>query len=284
VVLVEAPSYADSLHVLRDHHVRLVSIPMDDDGLIVTELERTLAELSAANDLPSMLYTIPNYHNPTGITLAEARRIEILKLAERYGFLIVEDDVYHDLGFERDVPRSFYALSGGKGVLSIGSFSKTFAPGLRVGWLVATSNMIEQCVNCGVLQMGGGSNPFAAQVIAEFCSNGYLEPHIESLRAIYKQRCEVALDALSRYMPSDVRWTYPRGGFFLWLTLPNTILAADVKREARTRGLIVTAGGGFFIAPADGQHNLRIAFSFAALPDLERGIEILAQAVESVRG
>ncbi|MBX3080247.1 MAG: PLP-dependent aminotransferase family protein [Anaerolineae bacterium] len=283
IVLVEAPSYADSLHVLRDHHVRLRGIPMDDQGLIVTELERILAELNVANDLPIMLYTIPNYHNPTGITLAESRRVEILNLADRYGFLIVEDDVYHDLGFESTVPSSFYALADGKSVLSIGSFSKTFAPGLRVGWLVADKNIIDQCVNCGVLQMGGGSNPFSAQVIAEFCSKGYLEPHIETLRAIYKQRCEAALTALSRYMPSDVRWTHPRGGFFLWLTLPPTVLASEVKRVANERGLNFALGEGFFIDPADGRHNLRIAFSFAALPDLERGLELLAQVIETVR-
>ncbi len=283
IVLVEAPSYADSLHVLRDHHVHLRGIPMDDQGLIVTELERVLVELSAINDLPSLLYTIPNYHNPTGITLVESRRLEILELATRYGFRILEDDVYHDLGFGGTVPRSFYALSGGKGVFSVGSFSKTFAPGLRVGWLVAAKEIIEQCVNCGVLQMGGGSNPFAAQYIAEFCTGGYLEPHIDSLRAIYKQRCDVALTALSRYMPADVRWTHPMGGFFLWLTLPDTIMASDVKRVAKERGLSFALGEGFFIDPADGHHNLRIAFSFAALPDLEHGIGILAEVIEAVR-
>jgi 2-aminoadipate transaminase len=283
IVLVESPSYADSLHVLRDHHVDLRGIPMDDQGMVVTELERVLADLSAANDLPSMLYTIPNYHNPTGITLVESRRMEILELAKRYGFLILEDDVYHDLGFEGTVPRSFYALSSGKGVLSVGSFSKTFAPGLRVGWLVAEKHIIEQCVNCGVLQMGGGSNPFAAQYIAEFCAKGYLEPHLQNLRAIYKRRCDVALTALSRYMPSDIRWTHPTGGFFLWLTLPESVLASDVKRVAKERGLSFALGEGFFIDPADGRHNLRIAFSFASLPDLERGIDLLAHVIESVR-
>jgi len=283
VILVEAPSYADSLHVLRDHHVELRGIPMDEDGLIIAALERDLATLKAQGKPISLLYTVPNFHNPTGITLIEARRREILRLAAEYGFIILEDDVYRDLGFDAPVAPSFYALSGGKGVLSVGSFSKTFAPGMRVGWIVGSKADVERCVNCGVLQMGGGANPFAAQFVAEFCTKGYLEPHIESLRGIYRARRDATVEALQRHMPAGVTWTHPAGGFFIWITVPEPLVAREIRKEAMARGLTLAAGEGFFVNPADGQHNLRIAFSHAPLADIDRGVKILADVIRALK-
>src|SRR6266568_5160773 len=175
VVLIEAPTYVDALHIFRDHHIELRSIPMDDDGLIPGELERQLAGLHASGTVPGMLYTVPTFHNPTGRSLPEARRLEVIRLARHYGFLIVEDDVYRDLSFEGTVPPSFYALAKGQQVVSIGSFSKTLAPGLRLGWLLGSESVIGRCVNCGTTQMGGGANPFIAHMVAEYCRNGSWE-------------------------------------------------------------------------------------------------------------
>ncbi|MBV9230104.1 MAG: PLP-dependent aminotransferase family protein, partial [Chloroflexi bacterium] len=214
VVLVEAPTYADAIHIFRDHQVELYSIPMDDDGLITSALEKQLAELHASGKSPRMLYTIPNFHNPTGRTLSEVRRLELIRLARYYGFLIVEDDVYHDLPFEGVVPPSLYALANGEQVVSIGSFSKTLAPGLRLGWLLGSEDAIRPCLSCGTTQMGGGANPFTAHMVAEYCRRGYWEKHIAYVRSLYKTRRDIALSALEQYMPSDVKWTHPAGGFF----------------------------------------------------------------------
>ena len=283
VVLVEAPSYVDAIHVFRDHHIELCSIPMDEDGLIPSELEKQVEQLHSSGVFPSMLYTIPNFHNPTGSTLPEARRIEIIRIAQRYGMLIVEDDVYRDLAFEGELPASFYALAHGKQVFSIGSFSKTLAPGLRLGWLVGSEESIQNCVNCGVAQMGGGANPFVAHMVAEYCRSGALEKHIRQLQSLYKTRCEVALAALNQYMPSDTKWTYPRGGFFIWLSLPEDVFAQEVKRFALQEGVLLSAGDGFFVHPGDGEHNLRLAYSCAKPEDIEAGIRILAQVIEKAR-
>ncbi|HWZ17619.1 MAG TPA: PLP-dependent aminotransferase family protein [Ktedonobacteraceae bacterium] len=283
VVLVEAPTYVDALHVFRDHHIELCSIPMDDDGLIPSELEKQVVQLQSRGIFPSLLYTIPNFHNPTGSTLPEARRIEIIRIAQRYGLLIVEDDVYRDLAFEGELPASFYALANGKQVFSIGSFSKTLAPGLRLGWLVGSEESIQYCVNCGVAQMGGGANPFVARMVAEYCQTGALEKHIHHLQSLYKMRCDVALEALSKYMPSDTKWTCPKGGFFIWLSLPENAFVQDVKRLAEHDGVLVSAGEGFFVNPGDGEHNLRIAFSCAKPEDIGAGIRILAQVIEKAR-
>ena len=272
VVLVEAPTYVDALHVFRDHHIELCSIPMDENGLIPSELEKQVVQLHSNGVFPSMLYTIPNFHNPTGSTLPEARRIEIIRIAQHYGLLIVEDDVYRDLSFEGAVTASFYALAHGKQVFSIGSFSKTLAPGLRLGWLVGSEETIQNCVNCGVAQMGGGANPFVARIVAEYCQTGALEKHIYHLQSLYKMRCDITLAALSQYIPSDTKWTYPKGGFFIWLSLPENVFVQDVKRLAEQEGVLVSAGEGFFVNPGDGEHNLRLAFSCARPEDIEAGI------------
>ncbi|HEX6556614.1 MAG TPA: PLP-dependent aminotransferase family protein [Ktedonobacteraceae bacterium] len=283
VVLVEAPTYVDAIHIFRDHQIELYAIPTDEDGLIPNELEKQLALLHSSGKFPRILYTVPNFHNPTGCTVPEARRSEIIRLAGRYGFLIVEDDVYRDLSFEGAAPASFYALARGDQVLSIGSFSKTLAPGLRLGWLLGSADAIQFCINCGTTQMGGGANPFAAQIVAEYCRSGYWDAHISHLRSLYKMRRDVALAALSQYMPTDVRWTHPAGGFFIWLSLPETVFAQDVKRMALQEGVLLAAGEGFFVHPSDGQHNLRLAYSCATPGDIEKGIRMLAQVIQRAR-
>jgi len=279
VVLVEAPTYVDAIHIFRDHQIELYSIPIDEYGLIPSELEKSLVWLHSSGKVPSFLYTVPNFHNPTGSTLSEARRLEIIRLARQYAFLIIEDDVYRDLSFESTVPTSFYSLTNGKQVFSIGSFSKTLAPGLRLGWLLGPEDAIQRCIDCGTMQMGGGANPFVAQVVAEYCRRGYWEAHILHLQSLYKMRRDVALSALSQYMPPDVRWTQPAGGFFTWLSLPKTVFAQEVKRLALQHGVLVAAGEGFFVNPSDGEHNLRLAYSFAAPNDIVTGIRILAQVI-----
>ena len=281
VVLVEAPSYVDALHIFRDHRIELYAIPTDENGLIPDELAKRVAELHANGKLPSFLYTIPNFHNPTGCTLPEVRRLEIIRLARQFGFLIVEDDVYRDLSFEGVVPASFYALADGNGVMSIGSFSKTLAPGLRLGWLVGSEEAIGRCVNCGTTQMGGGANPFAAHIVGEYCRSGYWQEHITRVRTLYKMRRDVALAALDKYMPAGVRWTHPAGGFFIWLALPRDVFAQDVKRLALSEGVALAAGEGFFVNATDGEYHLRLAYSCASPDDIDAGIRILGQVIRT---
>lgn len=282
-VLVEAPTYVDALHIFRDHRINLHAVPMDEDGLIPHELARLLERLHTAGTAPGLLYTIPNFHNPTGITLPEARRREIIRLARRYGFLIVEDNVYRDLAFEGERVASFYALAQGEQVASIGSFSKTLAPGLRLGWLLGAPDIIERSVSCGTSQMGGGANPFTASMVAGYCHSGAWERHIARLRSLYAARRDAALSALEQSMPADVRWTHPAGGFFIWLRLPDHVFARDVKRLALQEGVAVAAGEGFFVNPTEGEHHLRLAYSRAVLEDIDTGIRMLARVIERAR-
>jgi 2-aminoadipate transaminase len=278
-VIVEAPTYVDALHIFRDHGVDLHAVPVDGEGVIADELEMLLKHLSVTPNRPTLFYTIPNFHNPTGVTISEERRRQIIRLAEQYGFTIVEDDVYRDLAFAATLPPSFYALANGANVIQIGSFSKTLAPGLRLGWIVASPDVIQRFVYCGTTQMGGGANPLVAQIVAEYCGQGHWDDHIEQLRRLYRTRRDTMLAALARYMPSQVSWTKPAGGFFVWLTLPPNILAAEVKEVASKRGVMVAAGEGYFVHPDDGRHNLRLTYSFASLSDIETAVRILAEII-----
>src|SRR5258708_7059750 len=282
VVIVEGPTYADSLHIFHDHQVELCAIPMDENGVIIPEMERILAGLRSEGKGPAFFYTIPNFHNPTGITTARDRRLDVIRLAREYNFLIVEDDVYRELCFENAVPDSFYSLANGTNVLSIGSFSETPPPCLRLGWLVGADEAIQRFVNCGTTQMGGGASPFTANIVAEFCRKGYLEPHVSDLRALYKRRRDAALSALTQSMPGGVTWTHPGGGFFIWLTLPGHVSAQKVKQIAQQRGGNVAPGEGYFLNPADGSHNLRLAFSFAPPPDIQAAIKILGNVIREL--
>lgn len=280
-VLVEAPTYVDALHVFRDQQVELCAVPMDEDGLIPAALEQQVARLHAQGVHPRLLYTVPTFQNPTGRTLPVARRLDIIQLARRYDFLIVEDDVYRDLAFESSVPPSFYTLAHGERALSIGSFSKTLAPGLRLGWLLGSEEAIQRCVASGTMQMGGGANPFTAHMVAEYCQSGAWERHIARIQAIYTMRRDSMLSALERFMPDGVEWTRPAGGFFIWLYLPEHIFARQVKALALQQGVAVAAGDGFFVQPADGEHHLRLAYSCAAPGDIDEGIRLLAQVIRS---
>jgi 2-aminoadipate transaminase len=278
-ILVEAPTYKDALHVFRDHEVDLHAVPMDENGVVVEALTERLELLRSEGRPPKLFYTIPNFHNPAGVTVPTERRKEVIDLSRRYGFIILEDDVYREIVFEGRVPPSYYALASGQGVLRVGSFSKTLAPGLRLGWLIGGPTHIEKCMCCGATQMGGGANPFASYIVAEYCNSGRWDSHIARLRQVYRDRRDVALAALERHMPSGVTWTAPKGGFFLWLTLPSGVTVEPLQAVVRQRGLLFSAGTGFFANQDDGKHHLRIAYSFAEADEMEEGIKVLAEAI-----
>jgi 2-aminoadipate transaminase len=278
-VIVEAPTYADALHIFRDHGVELHSVAVDQEGVMVDEFEKLLKHLSAKQNLPRLFYTIPNFHNPTGITTSEQRRSEILRLAQQYDLMIVEDDVYRHLAFDPAIPSSFFTLAGGVNVIQIGSFSKTLAPGLRLGWIIASADVVQRFVHCGTTQMGGGANPLSAQIVAEYCVRGYWDAHLDRVRNLYRTRRDTLLAALARYMPPHVAWTKPSGGFFVWVTLPDEMRGSVVKEQASKRGVMIAAGEGYFVNPDDGKHNLRLTYSFASVSDIETAVRILAEVV-----
>ena len=278
-VLVDAPSYRDALHIFRDHRLEIWAAPVDEEGIIIADLERNLRKLAANGVAPRFYYVVPNFQNPSGITMSRERRLAVIELSRQYDFVIVEDDVYSDLRFEGAAPPSFYDLDGGENVLRLGTFSKTLAPGLRIGWLIASPGRIARFVESGMLRMGGGANPFTAAIVADYCRSGAWEAHVKWLRGQYERRRDIALTALGASMPAGVTWTHPGGGFFIWLRLPASVHVDALEERAQEQGVYFASGKGFYVNPADGAHQLRLSFSFVPLPDLKSGIEVLGKLI-----
>ena len=284
IVLVEAPTYHESIQLLRDHGLSPIQIPIDNGGVQIEALAEQLDDLdrrrvrtgSAPRERPMILYIIPNFQNPSGITLSAERRRPLLALAERHDLLVVEDDVYRDLAYEEKVPTSLFALDGGRRVLRIGSFSKILAPGVRLSWLIGPEDHIGRLVSSGLRCMGGGANPLVANILAEYCRQRRLERHIVHLRKVYRERRDAMLDALESHMPSGVTWTQPGGGFFIWLSLPDPLRAAEVAQRSREAKLHIPVGDPFFAETPTGQH-LRLAFSYVPPDKIREGIATLGQ-------
>ena len=275
LVFVEAPTYGDSLALLLNHGLHPIQIPMDYNGLKIDELSDRLKSLKEKGKQARFLYTISTFQNPTGCSLSKKRRQALMEVSEEWDLLIVDDDVYRDLSFEAIELPSLFSLDRGDRVLSIGSFSKIMSPGLRLGWLVGPEKYISSLTYSGLRLMGGGANPLVANVLSVYCKKGLLEPHIESLKKLYGKRKEIMLDALESTMPKGVQWTKPRGGFFVWITLPDGLSALDVMQKAEKAGLWILAGDAFFAEKPTGPH-IRLAYSYVEEDKIREGIQKLA--------
>lgn len=283
-VLVEAPTYHEAVAILRDYPVQIEAVSTDEEGLIVDELTHRLEKLAVLGETPRILYTIPTFQNPSGVTLSQKRRVELLELARRWGLQVVEDDVYRDLAYGTAPPPSIYALDAqgnGQNVLRLGSFSKILGPGLRLGWLIAPATTIERVTSSGLFASGGGANPYAAFVTAVFCQNGWLEPHIDRLVSAYRHRRGVMLQALGHSMPQGVHWTQPDGGFFVWLTLPKRLLARDILVVAQQESISFLTGEPFFVG-GGGRHHIRLPFSYIAPNEMANGVHKLGEIINEL--
>ena len=280
IVLVEAPTYHETLQLFRDHGLRPLQVPTDDSGLLVDALTDRLEALALRGERARFLYTIPNYQNPSGITLAADRRPAVLTVAERYDLLVVEDDVYRDLAYGEKPPASLYAMDNSKRVLRIGSFSKILAPAVRLGWIMGPDGLIARMIGSGLRCMGGGANPLVANILSTYCQQGHLESHIEKLCQVYRERRDAMLQALASHMPDGVGWTRPGGGFFVWLSLPPLLRAAEAANLAKEAKLLIPVGDPFFAEAPTGQY-LRLAFSYVTPAKIESGVAKLGQVLRS---
>jgi 2-aminoadipate transaminase len=277
VVVVEGPTYLGAIMAFKSFEGDVVAVPMDDDGLEVDELERRLA----AGLRPKLLYTIPDYQNPAGVSLSAERRSALVELARRHGFLVVEDVAYRELGFEGEAPPSLWRLAPDV-VVQAGTTSKTFFPGVRLGWAAGPSELVAQLVTAkqNTDQCAGA---LGQRLFEEYARRGWLDEQLERSCALYRRRCELLLGALERFMPGDVRWTRPRGGFFTWLALPEGLDATQTAVRAAERGVAVVPGPPFF-ADGRGVGNLRLSFSRVEDDVIANGIERLAALVAEREG
>ena len=280
-VLVETPAWPGGINTFRRCAARLVAVPVDADGLDTDALEQTLEMLAAEGTRPKLLYTVPDFQNPTGVTMTLARRRALLDVARRYDLVILEDAAYRDLGFDGTLPPSLFALDTDGRVLRAGTYSKILAAGLRLGWLFGPREILPRLI---ALKDDGGTSPFTAYLAATYSLAGELEPHIARLVESYRRKRDVMLAALARYFPQSVTWTVPAGGFFVWVTLPPGADAADLLRAAREDGVDFLPGRSCFPDPADGASHLRLAFSLPTPDQIEEGLNRLGGVLDAALG
>jgi 2-aminoadipate transaminase len=269
-VVVEAPTYLGAIMAFRSFEAEVHSVPLDADGLDVD----ALASLLESGLRPKLLYTIPDYQNPAGVTLAAERRTALVELARHYGFLVVEDVAYRELGFDGSALPSVWSLAPDV-VVQAGTTSKTFFPGVRLGWALGPAEVVAQLVSAKQ-NTDQCSGALGQRLYEEYVRRGWIDEQLRASRALYAQKWALLLDALERFMPAGVEWTTPRGGFFTWLTLP--VDATEVARGAAEQNVGVVPGALFY-ADGSGANKLRLSFSMVDESLISTGIERLASVI-----
>jgi DNA-binding transcriptional MocR family regulator len=274
-VFVEEPSYFLALSIFADHKLRVVSLPTDESGLIMGAVEEALRQ-----DQPKFLYIIPAFQNPSGHTLTEDRRRRLTELSRDRGFLVVADEVYQYLHYTLEPPRHFGSYAGFDNIISLGSFSKILAPGLRLGWLQADPNLIKRLAGSGLLTSGGGMNPFTSAIVRGLIENGDLQKNIAHLISVYSSRVQAMDAALRKHLP-EAEFTTPHGGYFFWARLPGCNLQAI--RKAAQEHEVDYRPGSLFSSRGEFNDYLRLSISYYDPPDIDRALERLAQALKTAR-
>lgn len=283
-VLVEAPTYLGALQAFNVYGAEYVSVPIDEDGLRTDLLDSSL------RSGPKFMYVLPNFQNPGGTTLSEGRRHELVLLADKYGIPIIEDDPYGQLRYEgehlptllvldRENLRRDSGYSIGN-VIYLSTFSKTLAPGLRLGWIVAPPDVITKLVQ---LKQGADlhTSTFNQFVAYEVARDGFLDEHVKTIRKVYRERRDVMLEALQEFFPPEVTWTHPKGGLFLWVTLPEIVDCKKLFESALKENVAFVPGDSFY-APNGHRTNshMRLNFSNAQPEQIREGIRRLSVAVK----
>jgi 2-aminoadipate transaminase len=278
IVLVEQPGYIGGLNAIGNYQGSKIGIPMDEDGLRIDVLANRLKEMAAKDQHPKFIYTVTNFHNPTGVTLSTSRRQGLLQLAQEYDFLILEDNPYGLISFGQDALPHIKTMDDEGRVIYLGSFSKILTPGVRVGWVTASQPLIRQLT---IAKQGTDlcSSTLGMKLVLESIRSGELEAHIESLRILYRRRRDLMLQALSTYMPAEVHWTRPSGGFFIWLRLPSYIDTKAMLPFAVSEEKVAYVSGKGFHVDDSGHNTIRLAYSEASETDIEEGIRRLAKAI-----
>jgi 2-aminoadipate transaminase len=274
VVVVESPTYLGGIMAFRGYEADVRGVPMDDDGMRVD----VLAGLLAGGLRPKIVYTIPDYQNPTGLSMSAERRAELAGLARRYGFLICEDVAYRELGFDAPPPASLWSLAPDV-VLQAGTGSKIFFPGVRLGWAAGPQQVIGRLV---VAKQNSDqcSGALGQRMFEEYGRAGHLDRQIVASRALYARRAELITQALAVHMPDGTTWTTPRGGFYVWLTAPGGVDTVALSAVARDRKVAYVPGRPFYPGDA-GATQIRLAYSRVADHLIDEGIRRIGEVLKT---
>ncbi len=285
-ILTEQPSYLGALQAWQAYQAKFATVPIDENGIDVDKVEDVL------RTDPKFMYILPNFQNPAGVTLSLERRKKLVALSNQYGIPIVEDDPYGDLRYEGGDLRPLIALDQEKqnselyddgNVLYLGTFSKTFAPGLRLGWAAGPKTVIQKFT---MTKQGADlhTSTFTQMLLYEIAKDGFLDEHRQLIRRVYKERRDIMLEGLEEHMPDNVTWTRPHGGLFLWVTLPEDMQAREVFDHAIENKVAFVPGYAFFPesdSGCTGHNSMRLNFSNATPEQIKIGIERLGKAVRN---
>jgi DNA-binding transcriptional MocR family regulator len=272
VVIAEGPSYVTALVVFRSFQAEVAHVEMDELGLVPQSLRETIARLREQGRRIKFLYTIPSFQNPMGVTLSWERRMEVLEIARQNEILVVEDNPYGLLYFDQAPPQAMRSVDE-DGVIYLGTFSKTFAPGLRVGWVVAPHAIREKLILANEAAVLSPSS-FSQLTISEYLSSADWKGQIETFRGVYHERRDAMLSALQEQLPS-MRWTVPTGGFYIWLTLPSHLDSKAMLPRA-VKELVAYTPGTAFYADGGGRNAMRLSFCYPSPDFIREGIRRLA--------
>ena len=277
VVLSEGPSYVTAMVVFKSYQAQVEHVPMDEHGLVPDALREHIARLKADGKTIKFLYTIPTFHNPAGVTLAAERRPEILEITRQNDILVLEDNPYGLLYFGEKPPEALRSVDE-DGVVYLGTFSKTLAPGFRVGWALAPHAIREKLILANEAAILCPSS-FSQLVISQYLAQADWRGQIDSFRGVYRERKEAMIAALREYLP-DLRWTDPNGGFYVWLTLPDQLDSKGMLPRA-VKELVAYTPGTAFYADGDGARNIRLSFCYPTPESIRVGVRRLATVINN---
>ena len=280
-VLCEGPSYVGALNAFAAYRPRILHVPMDRAGMIPSAAREALKKARKQGIHVKFIYTVPNFQNPAGVTLAAERRLELLEIAREYDLVILEDNPYGMLRFEGEPAPTIASLEQQTGetdrVIYLGTFSKIFAPGVRLGWVHAQPGILHK-INIGKQGADLCSSNLSQMLIQSYFKHANWRAYVKRLTMLYKERRDAMLGALAEFMPNEVHWTHPEGGLFVWATLPSYIDATAMLPRAVAKNVAYVPGEGFY-ANGMGKNCMRLNFSFVEPEKIRRGIEILAEVV-----
>ncbi|HBL18601.1 MAG: aminotransferase [Elusimicrobia bacterium GWA2_69_24] len=280
-ILVELPTYVGGLQSFSAYGARFIGVRSDEHGMIPGDLHKKLQYLHDTEEHYKFAYVVPDFQNPSGITWTLDRRRELVKMANKYNCLIVDDSPYRELRFEGSAPPTFSALDKEDNVITLRTFSKIFAPGFRLGWVVAHKSIIAK-LSLVKQSVDLCTSAYSQLIAAEYLKRGLMTAHIEHTVKIYRAKRDAMLRALKAHMPKDagVSWIKPDGGLFLWLKLPEHVSADEMFPEAIKQKVAYVIGSAFH-CDGTGQNTMRLNFSYSSLEEIEEGIQRLARTIES---
>ncbi len=276
VIILEQPCFAGSTRIAISCLPEIATVPLDDDGLDVGALEEVAARLASEGKRAKLLYTIPNFQNPAASTLSLERRKAVVDICRRHNILIAQDDAYGAISFDHEPLPSLFTIAGGTGAVLMGTFSKTLATGLRVGWIMGEKPVVDAITR---MRFDMGVSPWTTRVIAEFCTSGAYDTHVPKMIEIYRKKRDVMLAAMSERCGKYARWQAPKGGFFIWAELAEGIDPARLRVTANEEAVGYVGGEAFF-ADGSGANFVRLCYSNVAEADIPEAIMRFGRALE----